>query len=119
MRCFQTYASTEGLDRFPANQRFWVWRGAHKRLKAGDPAYRARCRAFAVKIVVTSVIYCMVATAPGWLRRAGVRLSDTLDEQLSYLAILCGIVYTLYVVIASFRQQAWQNARVAEEIKRS
>ena len=37
MSFFQTYRSTQGLDQFPPDQRFCVWRAAHSRLKAKDP----------------------------------------------------------------------------------
>ena len=49
-----------------------VWRAAHSRLKAKDPAYRARCRRHIVKILVASVALLLIFQIAFWLREAGV-----------------------------------------------
>ncbi len=72
MSFFQTYRSTQGLDQFPPDQRFCVWRAAHSRLKAKDPIYRARCRRFIVKILVATVVFVPLSNITSWLGKTGV-----------------------------------------------
>ena len=105
MGFFQGYGSTEGPDRFPREQRFHVWRAAHKRLKASDASYRARCRNFfIINSIVVTPIFCLTCLGLGSLRDFGIFLIAT-------------AIYVPYILVVSFRQQRWMNAKIAEEIK--
>jgi hypothetical protein len=108
MSFFQTYRSTEGLDQFHDNEKFHVWRAAHKRLKTNDPAYRVRCRRYFWNILLTSLVVVAVSILAS-------RLDNMIEGSLISLAALA--VFLPYILIVSFRQQRWLNAKVAEEIK--
>ena len=129
MSFFQSYRATEGLDRFPPNLQFFVWREAHKSLKNSDPIYRAQCRKFAVKIIVATVIFTFIVIVPDYLPFYGIipRFSATNAEPNLFLlemvfpcivTMIAAAVYLPYLLIVSFREQAWRNAKIAGEIKK-
>lgn len=116
MGYFQTYAATEGLDRFPEEKQFFVWLAVHKKLKVGDPGYLAACRRFTAKIVVGGLAFTLLLFSVSFLldevKNVGVELLLVL-----LIWLLTGL-YTVWVLVISFRQQRWMNARVAEVIRK-
>jgi hypothetical protein len=111
------YLSTKGLDRFPPDQQFRVWRAAHSRLKAKDPAYRARCRRHLVKLLVASVAFFLMCQIAFWLRESGVIPPEfrTVEKNIVFSVTLA--VYSAYIWIVMMRHTKWANAKVAEELE--
>ena len=129
MSFFQSYRATEGLDRFPPNLQFFVWREAHKSLKNSDPIYRAQCRKFAVKIIVATVIFTFIVIVPDYLPFYGIipRFSATNAEPNLFLwemvlpgiiALIATAIFVPYLLVVSFREQKWRNTIIANEIKK-
>jgi hypothetical protein len=56
-----TYKQTPGLDRFPENERFAVYRATHKRLMREDIAYRRQFSSY-----LTTLVYLAVIPIAGW-----------------------------------------------------
>jgi hypothetical protein len=115
---FKGYLTTEGLGQFPPDQQYRVWRAAHSRLKAKDPAYRARCRRHIVKILVAGVALVLVFQIAFWLREAGVIPPEfrTAESVIAFFVPIA--VYSAYLFIVMNRHTKWLNARVSEEIKK-
>ena len=111
---FQTYAATEGLDRFPEEKRFFLWLRLHKKLKTDDPDYRAACRRFVAKIIGVTLLFSLILMLP-----APFFLGDTISVGAE-VALTFGslVLYIPWGLVVSFRHQKWMNARVAEEIRR-
>jgi len=118
MSSFSGYMSTEGLDQFPPDQRFMVWRAARSRLKAKDPAYRARCRRHIVKILVASVALLLMFQIAFWLREAGVIPPEFRTVERIIVVWVPMAVFSAYLLIVMIRHTKWLNAKVAEEIKK-
>ena len=114
MGFFQTYRSTEGLDRFPRDKQFCVWRAAHKRLKASDPSYRVGCRRFLAKYLVVTLTYCLYCNY--WLVLPR-HVSENFSVVLNLGAVTATVAFLPWCIIVSFRQQRWLNARVADGIR--
>ena len=115
---FSGYGSTEGLDQFPPDQRFMVWRAAHSRLKAKDPTYRARCRRHIVKILMANVALLLMFQIAFWLREAGVIPPEFRTLERIIVVLVPMAVFSAYLLIAMIRHTKWLNAKVAEEIKK-
>jgi len=111
MSLFQTYAATEGLERFPDEQRFRVWRNAHKKLMQDNADYRWRYYRFAATICALSILLGPIMTIPSCLTDENVAIEIAVD-------VLAILVFVPTVVVLSFRQQRWANAKVAEELKK-
>ena len=118
MSSFSGYLSTEGLDQFPADQQFRVWRAAHGRLKAKDPAYRARCRRHIAKLLVASVALVLMLQIPFWLRESGVVPREYRTVEKIIFLFVPIAVYFAYLLPVMIRRTKWLNAKVAEEIKK-
>jgi hypothetical protein len=121
MSSFSGYRSTEGLAQFPPDQRFRVWRAAHGRLKAKDPAYRARCRRHIVKILVAGVAVALMFQIAFWLREA--REAGVIPPEFRTVGRIIFVwvpiaVFSAYLLIVMIRHTKWLNAKVAEEIKK-
>ena len=56
-----TYKQTPGLDRFPENERFAVYRATHKRLMREDIAYRRQFSSY-----LTTLIILVIIPVVGW-----------------------------------------------------
>jgi len=53
---FCTCNSSPGLDRYPVDARFRVWRDAHKQLMGTDPAYRKTVKRYFFRTCTSSVL---------------------------------------------------------------
>lgn len=98
-----TYTATPGLEQFPASERFQVWRSAHKQLLKQDAEYRQRSTQFRSKMVGVSVLFIV-----------GPVLLNFTDPLWLYitLSILALLLFAGYTTMASFRHQAYLNAKV-------
>ena len=105
---FVTYTATPGLERFPESERFRVYRSAHKQLKRQDGAFRRRVNRFQASIIMATVPLLLVtpATTPMFGHSAW--------QTITGLAIIAvsSLGYVGYVLVASFRLQAFQNEQI-------
>jgi len=60
------YTQTAGLERYPQNERFAVYRAMHKRLMREDVAYQRQCHSYTTRIVCLAVLLPVV----GWIAAA-------------------------------------------------
>ena len=58
-----SYIQTAGLERYPQNERFAVYRAAHKRLIQNDADYRNRRNSYITGIICLTVLIPIV----GWI----------------------------------------------------
>lgn len=79
------YTQTAGLERYPQNERFAVYRATHKRLMHDDVVYRRRRNSYIASVVCVAIFVPIV----GWIAAI-------------YLA---------------FRQQEFQNRRIADVLQ--
>jgi len=57
------YTQTAGLDRYPQQERFSVYRATHKRLMSEDSEYKRQCNSYTIRIVCFAVLLPVV----GWI----------------------------------------------------
>lgn len=100
---FQTYNATPGLERYPAADRFAVWKGAHKQLRLVDAQYRRRFHAYAAAIICLS---CILATTC-----LGVGVVGIVIDLVLTVCLAGAIVYL------AFRQQHFMNRRIGEYLR--
>ena len=116
MSFFETYAATEGLDRFPPDEQFCAWLALHKKRKTSDPDYRGACRRFGAKIIGVTLLFTLMMMLPGPLVLGGT-ISLVSEIALTLGSLVLVGVYVPWVLIVSVRHQKWMNARIAEEIR--
>jgi multisubunit Na+/H+ antiporter MnhB subunit len=98
-----SYTSTPGLDRYPEQERFAVYRATHRRLMREDGAYQRRWSAYVAGIVCTSVVpFAGFWGAPGLL--------------FSGLCVMAGVCAVVYL---AFRQQEFMNRRIGDVLEKS
>jgi hypothetical protein len=128
MSFFQSYRATPGLSRFPDEKQFCVWLAAHKKVKSIDAAYRTHCRKFFTKVLLATLIYTFIVCVPSFIDHLGIIPNDSgpnanpntiLAEMIvpCIIALIATAVYLPYVLIVSFREQAWRNEQVARQIE--
>ncbi len=98
---FQFYTSTPGLIDFPREQRFRVWRAAHRKLQQSDSSYRHEVHRGWLRILVPIIVSVLLQLLP-----LGVALQVNLN-----LICLVSIIYF------SFCLQTLMNERVGKELK--
>jgi hypothetical protein len=118
MSFFQTYAATQGLDRFPPNQRFRIWREAHKKLKVSNPSYRVACRTFIATTLAVTTAFCLIWIVPVLLRRTGVIGGESERVFFEVFGLVAIPVFLAWTLISSFRHQTWLNVMVATELQK-
>jgi hypothetical protein len=113
---FCTYNSTPGLDRYPIEQRFRVWRATHKELMGSDQEYRRAVRRFMFQILVSTLVGVLIAPAFAFLQ---YRVHDNPAFMVFSIVIPLAVyvAYTLFVVYASFRIQNFQNEKVGRVLQ--
>ena len=107
MAFFQTYAASEGLDRFPQDKRFCAWRSAHKSLVKSDEEYR-RFRNIHLGITALYFFAC-----------GGNGVFFASNIAIILLGVLCTLVATLIYVAWCFILQGYVNRRVAQALRAS
>lgn len=71
-----------------------------------------------LKILLASIAVVLVNGVVEWPCLAGVILPEFGMIEQSIIALATMAIFLPYVLIATFRQQKWLNAKVAEELKR-
>lgn len=99
------YTATKGLERYPANERFIVYRSTHKQLLKEDAVYRKRCNAYIALITCLSIVPTF-----GLVSDRGF---STVFVVLSALLIVPLIIYF------AFRQQNYMNARIGDALQKT
>ena len=93
---FQTYNATPGLERYPRNERYDLWRSLHKRLQREDSGYRHRFNTFRVSVECLSVFATML-----WLCDA--------NPAFAWAATICACPAVVYL---AFNQQYYMNRKI-------
>jgi len=117
MGYFQTYAATEGLDRFPEDKQFCAWLTVHKKLKASDPSYRSACRRYNAKMIGVSLLFTLIMMLPGPLF-LGNTVSPVSEIAWTLVGLVLAVMYVPWVLAVASRHQKLLNAEVAEEIRK-
>lgn len=115
---FCTYNSTPGLDRFPIEQRYRVWRATHKELMGTDSKYRRAVKRFKFQIIASTLVCVIISPAFTFFQH---RASDNIALAVLSVAVplaVC-VAYAIYVVYASFRIQHFQNEKVAGVLQKA
>jgi hypothetical protein len=129
MSFFQSYRATRGLSRFPEEKQFCVWLAAHKRLKTIDAVYRAHRRKFVTKVLLATLVFAFIVCVPTLIQHLGIIPDDSgpnanphivLGEMIVpwIIALIATAVFLPYVLIVSYREQAWKNEQVARQIEK-
>jgi len=113
---FCTYSSTPGLDRYPIEQRYRVWRATHKELMSTDAEYQRAVRRFVFQIIASTLVCVIIAPAFTILQHQAP--NDIALPVLSVVVPLAvSVAYAFFVVYASFRIQNFQNEKVGRALQ--
>jgi len=114
---FCTYSSTPGLDRFPIEQRYRVWRATHKELMVTDAEYHRAVRRFVFQIIVPTLVCVIIGPAFTVLQH---RATDNIAFAVLSIVVPLAVfgAYAFFVVYASFRIQNFQNEKVSEVLQK-
>ncbi len=119
---FVTYRSTPGLERYPENERFAVWREAHHHLMRADYSYARQHQAYLASVAKASGLVPL-AGLPLGLGIVGGVAAGFFHWPLAYGAggIAAGVLLSLlaaaYICRMAFEQQAFMNSRVAAVLR--
>ena len=115
---FCTYDSTPGLDRFPIEQRYRVWRATHKELLGTDSGYHRAVRRFVLQIIASTIVCVIIGPAFTLLQH---RAPDSIPLAVLSIVVplaVC-VAYVFFVIYASFRMQGFQNEKVSEVLRKA
>lgn len=101
-----TYRDAPGLRRFPPEQQFIIYRGAHRKLLSDDPAYRKECLRYTMLIVGLFLV------------SAALQILPVLGFVRVTVTVLVGILSVILVVACAFRAQRYRNLRVDWELQK-
>lgn len=97
------YTATKGLERFPANERFTVYRNTHKRLLKEDTVYRKRRNAYIASIACLAIVPVCGINANGRFQVV--------------FWVFTAITVIPMIIFFAFRHQAFMNERIGEALQ--
>lgn len=100
-----TYRDTPGLQNFPPERQFLIYRMAHRKLLDGDPVYRRACLRYTLLVVGL----CFVTLV--------LQILQILDVVSPAVTIGAGIASMILVVVGAFRAQRYRNLRISWELQ--
>jgi hypothetical protein len=113
---FCTYRATQGLERFPVEQRFRVWGDVHKKLMSSDVKYRRAVNRSRSRIVGSIVTFLMFNSLVTILQRR-VANDTTLTVLFIIVTMAAILAYVFFLLHESFRMQCFQNDRVGQKLQ--
>lgn len=113
---FCTYTSTPGLNHFPVQERFRVWRHAHKELAHDDAGYRRALRLYRRRCLALTLLITLSSFGFPFLIHWALRDLPILITCIALFLIVL-FAQVLLILGLAFGMQNFQNEKVGRVLQ--